>query len=78
MNRRTFLTGLGLSMMPLGSGVLANLKQSLPDSATVPVLFIGHGSPMMRLRTTVILRAGKRLANRFQSLPLFFVFPPIG
>ncbi|MEZ5538187.1 MAG: 4,5-DOPA dioxygenase extradiol [Thiolinea sp.] len=46
MNRRKFLAGLGLSMMPWGTGALANLKQSLPHSDTMPVLFIGHGSPM--------------------------------
>jgi 4,5-DOPA dioxygenase extradiol len=47
MKRRTLLAGgLGLMSMALSGKVLASIKESLPKTAVMPALFIGHGSPM--------------------------------
>ena len=64
MNRRKFLTGLGLSMLPWGTGALANLKQSLPHSDTMPVLFIGHGSPMNAIEDNRFSQGWKALGKQ--------------
>ncbi|MET4578036.1 4,5-DOPA dioxygenase extradiol [Ottowia thiooxydans] len=49
MQRRTSLTALmgwaGLSLAPFGS-LAATVLQSLKPSTRMPVLFVGHGSPM--------------------------------
>lgn len=63
MNRRKFITGLGLSLMPFGTSALANLKETLPHTDTMPALFIGHGSPMNAIEDNRYSQGWRALRN---------------
>lgn len=62
MNRRTFLANsLGLMMTPLATSALANAKDILPQTPTMPALFIGHGSPMNAIQENRYSQGWKKL-----------------
>jgi 4,5-DOPA dioxygenase extradiol len=73
MQRRTLLTsaaalsatGLGMSASPAAAG-LADLK-SLNRTARMPVLFLGHGSPMNAIEDNEYRRSWEALGREFGS-----------
>lgn len=63
MERRTFLTTLaGASTMTLSS--LHSLAEALPENGvTMPVLFVGHGSPMNAIEQNDFSSTWKKIAD---------------
>lgn len=65
MDRRQFLAAL--AALPLGLKAmeprsLLNLGDSLPRSLRMPVLFVGHGSPMNAIEENVFVQGFRRVA----------------
>lgn len=66
MKRTTFLQLLGLASVNLSMGTLNGLKKlsdSLPVSQTMPVLFLGHGSPMNAIEENEFTRGFKNISK---------------
>lgn len=62
MNRRKFLAGsLGLLTLALANNAFAKIKEGLPHTKTMPVLFVGHGSPMNAITDNPYSRGWKGL-----------------
>ena len=61
MRRRHLLTTLAagptLFMTPLSDAALQPVLQALKPSPTLPVLFVGHGSPMNAIEDTAWRRS---------------------
>ncbi|GGC12031.1 dioxygenase [Marinobacterium zhoushanense] len=67
MNRRHLIKGaLGLICAPLSSSLFAEIARSLPHTNTLPVAFIGHGSPMNAIEDTPFAQTWRKLG---QQLP---------
>ncbi len=66
MKRTTFLQLLGLASVNLSMGTLSGLKKlsdSLPVSQTMPVLFLGHGSPMNAIEENEFTRGFQHISK---------------
>lgn len=66
MNRKEFITSLGiLGMSTVHDNLfsLEKLAQSLPKSERMPVLFIGHGSPMNAIEDNQFVRGFHEIAG---------------
>ncbi|GLU44383.1 4,5-DOPA dioxygenase extradiol [Allomuricauda sp. NBRC 101325] len=66
MNRKAFIKRLGL--IPLATvmtdlGTLRSLKQSLPNTPKMPVLFLGHGSPMNAIEENEFVSSFRKLGH---------------
>lgn len=66
MNRKNFLKTL--SIIPLGAAamnlsIVRNLKSTLPATERMPVLFIGHGSPMNGIEDNMFSEGWAKLAK---------------
>ena len=63
MRRRQLLSTLAagptLFMTPLSDAALQPVLQALKPSPTLPVLFVGHGSPMNAIEDTAWRRSGQ-------------------
>lgn len=62
MNRKEFLAALSLFPSLMFANNLAHLSQSLKASPRMPVLFLGHGSPMNAIEDNVFVRGFKQIA----------------
>ncbi len=70
MERKTFIKTLGISTLALGAGSLSQLEKlsaSLPASPRMPVLFLGHGSPMNAIEENEFVSGFRNIAL---SLPV--------
>jgi len=70
MNRKTFLKSLAL--LPLAACNMKiqefpNITESLPRTEKMPVLFVGHGSPMNALEDNAFTRSLKKLGEPFRK-----------
>lgn len=65
MNRTTFLKILGLSPLFLMNDLdqLYVRAQSLPDTALMPVLFLGHGNPMNAIEENPFVQGFRAIAK---------------
>lgn len=64
MERRSFLTGLaGLIPATLNMNSLHSLAGSLPNSVRMPVLFLGHGSPMNAIEENEFVAGFRKVAS---------------
>jgi 4,5-DOPA dioxygenase extradiol len=69
MQRKAFIKLIGIAPFGLGMNNLSKLEKfsdSLDDSPRMPVLFIGHGSPMNALQDNEFVRGFKNISK---SLP---------
>lgn len=68
MNRRTFLNIVGLTSLLSVNNLneLHSLSQSLPNTNRMPVLFLGHGSPMNAIEENQFVAGFRNIAK---SLP---------
>lgn len=68
MNRRTFLNIVGLTSLLSVNNIneLHSLSQSLPNTDRMPVLFLGHGSPMNAIEENQFVAGFRNIAK---SLP---------
>lgn len=64
MNRKEFLAAFSLfpSLMP--ANTLAHLSNSLMASPRLPVLFLGHGSPMNAIEENTFVRGFRNIAQK--------------
>ena len=81
MNRKHFL-GL-LSLTPLlfamkNINELFSYKDILPNTAKMPVLFLGHGSPMNAIEENEFVAGFRNIAKTFLLQLQFYVFLRIG
>ncbi len=66
MDRKTFLKMLGYSSLALGVHSLTqldNLSASLPHTQRMPVLFLGHGSPMNAIEENEFVQGFRSMAK---------------
>lgn len=69
MNRKSFIKALGASTFVMGikpMSVLEKLEEA-PGTETMPVLFLGHGSPMNAIEENIFVQGFRRVAA---DLPL--------
>lgn len=69
MNRKAFIKRLGL--IPLATvmtdlGTLRSLKQSLPNTPKMPVLFLGHGSPMNAIEENEFVQGFRDISSEIE------------
>jgi 4,5-DOPA dioxygenase extradiol len=72
MQRRTFLQicgGLPLAFDAMDLQQLDNLAGTLPDGPKMPILFIGHGSPMNAILDNPFTRALTRMGSEIVERP---------
>ncbi|MCB0774201.1 MAG: 4,5-DOPA dioxygenase extradiol [Flavobacteriales bacterium] len=65
MDRRQFLAALAalpLALKAMETRSLLNLGDSLPRSPRMPVLFVGHGSPMNAIEENIFVQGFRRVA----------------
>ncbi|MBY0535506.1 MAG: 4,5-DOPA dioxygenase extradiol [Chitinophagaceae bacterium] len=70
MKRSVFLQTLGISSlftMDMNLHELRNFADQLPSTDPMPVLFLGHGSPMNALEDNEFTRAFKEVAKNIQK-----------
>ena len=64
MDRRTFVAMMSGTIALGSAGVLTSFTGSLPDTHTLmPVLFVGHGSPMNGIEDNSYSQYWKKLAS---------------
>lgn len=64
MKRRHLIqSALGLFCAPLSSSLFAQLTQTLPKTDTLPVVFIGHGSPMNAIEDNLYSRSWQAMGK---------------
>jgi 4,5-DOPA dioxygenase extradiol len=67
MQRKTFVKILGVSTLAVSMGSLSHLKQlsdALPSSERMPVLFLGHGSPMNAIEENEFVTGFRNVAAK--------------
>jgi len=65
MQRKTFVKILGVSTLAVSMGSLSHLQQlsdALPSSERMPVLFLGHGSPMNAIEENEFVKGFRNVA----------------
>ena len=65
MQRKTFVKILGVSTLAVSMGSLSHLQQlsdALPSSERMPVLFLGHGSPMNAIEENEFVKGFRKVA----------------
>ena len=70
MNRRNFVSALSLSPLALSSMELTDLKKlsdTFSSSDKMPVLFVGHGSPMNGIENNAFSQTWKDLPKQFPT-----------
>ncbi len=70
MQRKTFVKLLGVSTLAVSMGSLSHLKQlseSLPSSEKMPVLFLGHGSPMNAIEENEFVSGFRNVAKELPT-----------
>jgi 4,5-DOPA dioxygenase extradiol len=66
MHRKTFIKSLGITTIAASMGSLSYLDQissSLPSSERMPVLFLGHGSPMNAIEENEFVSGFRQVAK---------------
>ena len=58
--------------------VLEYISEQLPKSEKMPVLFLGHGSPMNAIEENQFVRGFREISKKFLLPMLFCVFLHIG
>lgn len=67
MQRKTFVKILGVSTLAVSMGSLSHLQQlsdALPSSERMPVLFLGHGSPMNAIEENEFVTGFRNVATK--------------
>lgn len=67
MQRKTFVKILGVSTLAVSMGSLSHLQQlsdALPSSERMPVLFLGHGSPMNAIEENEFVKGFRNVAAK--------------
>lgn len=67
MQRKTFVKVLGVSTLAVSMGSLSHLQQlsdALPLSERMPVLFLGHGSPMNAIEENEFVTGFRNVATK--------------
>lgn len=67
MQRKTFVKILGVSTLAVSMGSLSHLQQlsdALPSSERMPVLFLGHGSPMNAIEENEFVTGFRNVAAK--------------
>jgi 4,5-DOPA dioxygenase extradiol len=67
MQRKTFVKILGVSTLAVSMGSLSHLQQlsdALPSSERMPVLFLGHGSPMNAIEENEFVTGFRNVAEK--------------
>lgn len=67
MNRNTFIKMLGFSALALGTKSLFDLEKissNLPRTARMPILFLGHGSPMNAIEENEFVQGFRNIAKK--------------
>ena len=67
MQRKTFVKILGVSTLAVSMGSLSHLQQlsdALPSSERMPVLFLGHGSPMNAIEENEFVKGFRNVATK--------------
>jgi 4,5-DOPA dioxygenase extradiol len=64
MNRKEFLAAISLFPSFMQANPLAHFSGTLKASPRMPVLFLGHGSPMNAIEDNVFVRGFKEMASK--------------
>lgn len=70
MNRKDFLKLVGLSSIGYAMTNLNELNkiaQTLPNTAKMPVLFVGHGNPMNAIEENIFVEGFRKIANQIEK-----------
>ena len=64
MNRKQFLASLSFIATAMPASALNELRNTLKPSPRMPLLFLGHGSPMNAIEDNVFVRGFKQIASK--------------
>ncbi len=67
MNRKKFIQSIALTGLSIGTAMkldaLSRLSQRFENTDEMPLLFIGHGSPMNAIEDNIFTREMKAIGN---------------